>query len=614
MSPLPPVRPSATLRLAAAGLALRDLCGAAPDPLAPQWPVYLRYVRVRVFVALALLAVQLLLSTSSADVGKNPVQSLVPATLYALQALLWLGLVVQLEQRQRRRRLSDGPAPPLPAWHRPWLLAVGSDLVFFSWLYWGEPAGGLNHAALFVLPVLMAGLLMSRSTALVTSTLAAVILLAPFALALDPFPQSLVQLGRGAVVVAGMYLLGFLAQGVSQRTLHERAQVQEQRELVRQQALLNAMVIGDMDEGVLVVDNTGSVHSANPAARALLGHQGLLPVVPFDLAGQSAWTELHASVRQAFAQPAATDSVQALIQSRRQTVTLHFASGLQRALVLRIRIATHDRGGHQQPVCVVFMEDQRTEQGRHRQERLATMGRFSAGIAHEFRNPLAAIAQANQLLHEDLTDPVLQRLSDMIAANVSRLRRIVDDVMDTAADPQQIQSRPLMLDEQIAEVLRHWAPGERQADAADCPTTAASTPPLAPDLVLQLSPGPAGASFWFDAQDFHRVCVNLLDNAWRHCRRQIGSIQISVRAAPALPGGGSGWWLDVASDGSPIPPAVHNHLFEPFYSTRSRGTGLGLYLCRELCDRHGAQLGYLLGEDALSGQPLNVFRVTLRAA
>ena len=92
--------------------------------------------------------------------------------------------------------------------------------------------------------------------------------------------------------------------------------------------------------------------------------------------------------------------------------------------------------------CVLLLEDLRSMQARVRQEKLAAMGRISAGIAHEIRNPLAAISQANSLLDEDITAPAQRQLTPMIGENVERLKRIVDDVMEVAPGGQRNRARP----------------------------------------------------------------------------------------------------------------------------------------------------------------------------
>jgi two-component system sensor histidine kinase PilS (NtrC family) len=110
----------------------------------------------------------------------------------------------------------------------------------------------------------------------------------------------------------------------------------------------------------------------------------------------------------------------------------------------------------------------------------------------------------------------------------------------------------------------------------------------------------------FDAEHLRRVLVNLLDNAARHAGSAPGAIRVRLLTGPAI----GTVTVSVASDGPPIPPDVERHLFEPFFSTRSRGSGLGLYICRELCERHGASLDFSLAPPGARHR--NVFNVTMR--
>jgi two-component system sensor histidine kinase PilS (NtrC family) len=112
----------------------------------------------------------------------------------------------------------------------------------------------------------------------------------------------------------------------------------------------------------------------------------------------------------------------------------------------------------------------------------------------------------------------------------------------------------------------------------------------------------------FDAEHLRRVMVNLLDNGARHASNQPGALQLRLARGP-LPGTVR---LTLASDGEAIQADVERHLFEPFFSTRSRGSGLGLYICRELCERYGASIDFSLAP--ATARHRNVFGVTLRAA
>jgi two-component system sensor histidine kinase PilS (NtrC family) len=112
-------------------------------------------------------------------------------------------------------------------------------------------------------------------------------------------------------------------------------------------------------------------------------------------------------------------------------------------------------------------------------------------------------------------------------------------------------------------------------------------PPPPPGLIkIEISDEP-NLRAGFDAEHLRRVLINLLENGWRHGSRtaQAVWVKLAVHGTDVLS-------LIVASDGAPISADVEPHLFEPFFSTRSRGAGLGLYICRELCERNRASIEF----------------------
>jgi two-component system sensor histidine kinase PilS (NtrC family) len=342
--------------------------------------------------------------------------------------------------------------------------------------------------------------------------------------------------------------------------------------MARQQAQLNRLVIEEMQDGVLVVDRRGRVRAANPAARRLLAPTGMSRPAPFQLRGVHAWDALVKTVERAF--------VEATWPEAGRDVVLQFETGAfssaaaQRTLRVRVRFTRKREPQAIEEFCVLFLEDVRNMQARSRQEKLAAMGRVSAGIAHEIRNPLAAISQANALLAEDATDPGQRQLMRMVSDNVERLKRIVDDVMEVA--PGTVQDVGVIdATAQVAAVCAEWA--------------RASGVALGEHSILRVDLPSEPVGVLFDAEHLRRVLVNLLDNANRHASRSPGAIHLRLDSRHE-----SQAFLSLASDGDPIPPDVEPYLFEPFFSTRSRGTGLGLYICRELCERYGATIDYRL--------------------
>ena len=508
-----------------------------------------------------------------------------PLPLLAL-CLVYAGQAVSMWLLHDPDPVQPAPDHLLP---RQWLWTIGVDLLVFSALRLMDPQGQLNYSALLVLPVLMSAVLTQRRLALATAAAVTLMLLLGVWLVEPGTDDVLARLSLAGLGGAGMFLVTLLASELAQRLAREERMAISSLEMARQQTQLNRLVIEEMADGVLVVDRSGRVRAVNPAARALLGLSGAALQVQSPLAAQPRLQGLAKALDAAYQRGAWPADAREL--------ALDAGDGETRVLQLRARFTR--RGGigaddmPPEDICVLFLEDVRHVQARARQDKLAAMGRMSAGIAHELRNPLAAIAQANALLLEDGLPPPQQQLAGIVADNVRRLKRIVDDVL--AVSPGTVvTSDSIDAVAEVAQICQGWLQAAPDADRA-------------PDrLALALPAGPLPVRF--DADHLLRVLVNLLDNAARHAGADAGAVV--VRLAPGIRPGTVR--LTVASDGPAIAPDVERHLFEPFFSTRSRGSGLGLYICRELCERHGASIEFGLAPPGARHR--NVFWVTLLAA
>jgi two-component system sensor histidine kinase PilS (NtrC family) len=481
------------------------------------------------------------------------------------------------------RSLSDAAPASLARLSSPlWLATIGIDLVFFTALHVLAAGSSLNYVALLVLPVLMAAVLTPRGLARATAAVVTLVLLGTAWRSVLAGAEATSVMMQAALTGIGLFVITIVAGELAGRLAREELSARGSLRRARQQEQLNRLVIEEMQDGVLVVDRRGWVRAANPSARRLLTDSGMSEPAPFQLRGVAAWAALVKMVERAFGEVSWPEAG--------RDVVLQFESRAQRTLRARIRFTRQIEHEASQDLCVLFLEDVRNMQARSRQEKLAAMGRVSAGIAHEIRNPLAAISQANALLAEDATDADQRRLTRMVGENVERLKRIVDDVMEVA--PGQLQEAGVIdAAQQVAVICSEWAraAGVRLGDAAL--------------LRVDLPSEPLGVVF--DAEHLRRVVVNLLDNARRHASAAPGAIQVRLDSRHDAQA-----FLSIASDGEPIPPDVEPYLFEPFFSTRSRGTGLGLYICRELCERYGATIDYRLRTDG----PLqrNEFYVDMR--
>ncbi len=559
---------------AESSLISRDAHAPAQPPGTAVARIVRTYWAARVALGVALVGAQAAVFSLGANV--SPLVMSVCA-LYALQVgLPWLAPGLS----------RAAPMRPTPIRRRQWLLTVGVDLLAFGLLHVLDAGASFNYAALLVLPVLMSGVLTTRRLALGTAAGVALLLLAVTLRSVGGLTEGAAVLAQSGLAGMGLFVIAFIASELAGRMTREEQSARGSREAARQQAQLNRLVIEEMADGVLVLDRHLRVRAANPAARQLLVLHGLAPVAPFALRDLPAAAPLCELVDQALAEEQWPDAGRDL--------QLNFANNHKRSLRMRVRFTRgtaaldgqvqDDGAATGDGLCVVLLEDARTAQARLRQEKLAAMGRVSAGIAHEIRNPLAAIAQANQLLLEELQEdrcdgrPAVSqmKLGQLIADNVKRLQRIVDDVLELAPGAHA-ETQAIDVTAATRTAVLEWAQtlevsvGFHERDDGRVRLDVPSIPLLAV----------------FDPEHLRRVLVNLLDNALRHStpERHALLLRLAGREDGSVV-------LSLANDGPPIAADVEPYLFEPFFSTRSRGSGLGLYICRELCERYGASIEF----------------------
>lgn len=451
--------------------------------------------------------------------------------------------------------------PPNPEMGPQWLPTIGLDLLVFSGLQWLQ-TGSMNYAPLVVMPVLMAATLGSRLLALSSAAAGTLLLLGQtwsrYLLTGNDPTAPLMQAG---ITGCGYFVVGLLVHQLAQRLAREERISNNSRLAAQVQSQVNTLVIDHLRDGVLVIDAREVVCALNPAARALLGPAAAQTVPGFWLGAHPQWQPLLDLARTTFgqAQPQVQDT----------ELRLDGQSLAQVHVRTRLTRSGQELAGN---LCVMFVHDLRELEARLRTEKLAAMGRVSAAMAHEIRNPLAAITQANALLEEDIQDPGQRRLVQMVQHNAQRLARIVEEVLDIARVEHRLGADPgtaMPLDACVVVCCREWCqrdPARRQ---------------------VQLDPRASQTQVCFDPEHLRRVLDNLLDNALRYQGPYPDSLQVSTRHLPGQPPS-----LLVWSDGAPMEPSVESHLFEPFFSSESRSSGLGLYICRQLCERHGARITY----------------------
>ncbi len=348
---------------------------------------------------------------------------------------------------------------------------------------------------------------------------------------------------------AGLFCTGFFGVAVSARLLARKVIANEELARkrgidLRNQTLISQRVIEEMQDGVLVLNRSGWVKQHNPRAEQLLG---LGPASERSLASYS--TELARGFSEWCEHPSD------------DPVTIRApASGMQ----LRARFVSTESSERD---VLVFLEDMGRLQEQARQLKLAALGRLTANIAHEIRNPLSAINHAGELLQEEALGLGNERLVRIVLDNTQRVERIVSDVLELGRR-DRVHAALIELRQTLPVLVEEYVVKEN----------------LAPGVVLLDFSGTA--TVFFDRSHLHQVMLNLLGNALRHSQQQKGSLVVRVRDDVR-----PGWVrIHVLDDGPGVDEAHREQIFDPFFTTHSRGTGLGLYIARELCEANGAQL------------------------
>ena len=425
------------------------------------------------------------------------------------------------------------------------------DIVAASTAMLSQIGGESGIALLLLFNVASCGLILSARASLGFAVAAALALLGEYL-----FNQLVVKDMSRPFAETLMFMVSYLAtvlfcQLLGRQMTASHALAEQRGEELANLAEVNELVIRRMRTGVLVVDGSHKVRLSNEAAWSLLGNPSPERRELSDIA------------------PALHKSLWQWRQGRGEVPkSLTFTEGGPDVLPRFVPISLSDS------LFLVFLEDSRIYSGRAEELTLSTLGRLSASIAHEIRNPLAAISYSAQLLEEaDYLPDADRRLLEIILTQCTRMNGIVENILGLA---RRERSQPEVID--LASFALKYVDEYRNSH------------PLETDIlqaVCQQRPLLAMA----DPQQLHQVLTVLVHNALTYGRLpgQPASVTVAVGkdAATSQP------LIEVIDHGPGIPTAVVEHIFTPFYTTSPHGTGLGLYIARQLCEANQSSLEFM---------------------
>lgn len=354
-------------------------------------------------------------------------------------------------------------------------------------------------------------------------------------------------------------LLGFTLFAVSGSLQYLGGEIRQNELLARKQAEniqslqeMNDQIIRRMHNGILVVNKDGRILNINEAARKFLQF-------PDKDAEKHELPALLATQLQAWHM----DNTYKPRPFRLEETTQELQAGFTYL----------NPGSDPDPNILIFLEDYSLLTGRAQQLKLMSLGRLTASIAHEVRNPLGAISHASQLLNEsDNIDTSDQRLLEIIASHSSRVNRIIESILDLSrnkADDMEL----IMLSGWMEQFVAKFSNSSQE--------------PV--EIEWQVKPG--DITIQFNQGQLEQVITNLCENGLRYSRKSTGkahvNIDITLNELDGKP------VLHIMDDGKGIPEELFQQIFEPFFTTEQSGTGLGLFICKEICDANYARLTYL---------------------
>ena len=440
-------------------------------------------------------------------------------------------------------------------------IQIITDVIFIVLIMHTSGADQGSTGLLLIIAIASASLISEGRLALFYASIATIGILLEQAYTTQLNDQTVGSYTNAVMLSLACFATAWLAYSLAKR-MQESEQLASQRGVdIKNLAQINALITHEMQDGVLVVDNDLRIKHHNIQAEALLGLE------------REEWREKSLHEISPEIAHMMQDWMNAGENSSNDMASniLKMNTFSRELLINFLPIAENRNPVSRSEGAVIFIEDWSQMQTQAHQVKLAALGRLTANIAHEIRNPLSAISHANQLLQEEEdTSPATKRMLQIISDNVQRLDQIIKDVLELNRRDRTNQEI-IHLENFVSEFYQQFCAVEKIPDGS---------------FVLSLEETNTHISF--DRRHLNQILWNLCKNGWRHCKQQKNSLKLTV----GLIEKSQTVQIELSDDGEGIPESISGNLFEPFFTTEKTGTGLGLYIARELADANGAKLQF----------------------
>jgi two-component system sensor histidine kinase PilS (NtrC family) len=434
-------------------------------------------------------------------------------------------------------------------------LQIIADIIFIILFMFA--AGGITSGLglLLVIIIVIASLVSNGRLSLFYAAIASIGLLLEHSYQILIDDLSATSYTQPAMLSLSCFATAWLAYSLAKRMHHSEALASARGIDIENLSQVNALITQEMPDGVIVIDENFNIRHSNLQATTLLS----LPqsdTLDFTLTNHA--PEIVTIFNNWVKGIDENNNVIASISNRE--LKLRF---------MPINQFSDDPQADRNSGAVIFIQDLSQTQSAAQQAKLAALGRLTANIAHEIRNPLSAISHANQLLQEEENIPNSNaRLLQIVADNIGRIDQIIKDVLELNRRDRTQQEKI-----EISEFLTSF-------HTQFCAVEKIPTTHFQLENLLQ-------KNISFDKRHLTQVLWNLCKNGWEHGQKKLGSLKLCC-----LENGKTGLNVQIVDDGNGVTEQDQARLFEPFFTTKSTGNGLGLYISRELAEANGAKLQY----------------------